>query len=365
VGRNINEKIFADPGTPARTDLYPGHEGYLFIVNEILDSVAANKITFPGGWLTKSDKTVAGGQVTGVIGEKAESTTRRKHNDVEGDKVQFYELTVENLAASLVARFFNDYRPPTAQSNWEWCDPDGVIDRGELAKRVTNALRQPNGFPSQSNPSVNPNGFRDDSWETWAGMHWGIWMADDEHNYLDTASWAHTIQRPSQDPDDTLDSTTGLPRVYDHQHVVWRERERIDAVDPENPDAHNFSHHGWNQSHPDVPYLWGWDPKDFPQTLIKYPGHWGVHVGFPFLYNEVEDIRFIVWLTPTEVFLETVNLSREVTFDIDPTNTRAYKTNTAWKSKTIVPMIVTPKTGAPKASTALNGRGQWVIQKVS
>jgi hypothetical protein len=348
------------------TDFYPGHDGYLFIANELLASIKKDSIFMPQTSVTTSSSDT-------VTGASVKTTPNRaKHNDTP---IPFYMLTVDDLVKSLVDRFWYDARPPTNKSNWEWCDPDLTILQSELRDKLKEALTSPQGFPSYQDPAVNPLGFRNDSWDTWAGTHWGLWLADNGQDYLDTAVWEETTPLPTADPADLLDSTTGKPRVYDHQHVTWLERKTFEAIElaGDGKQIINHAEHGWNNSHPDVAYLWGWDPKELWEwdnkkrllvpVWIKYPGTWGVHVGFPFLVEEAEDdIRFILWLTPTEVFLETVNLSKQASITINPKKTQQYTNDPKWVSETIPDMNEKVKLGHPKSSTALNGRGQWVIQ---
>ncbi len=363
--RSVTRKEFAPP-IAANTDLYPGHGGYLYYVRQLLDGIKDDTIYLPSDSVmretAKYGSLQTGEQVTDVTITKTESRVWFDDN-----KKTYCKMTVDQLVKALSERFYLNNRLPTGISNWEWCDPDVTITPQDLEAKINDVLKSPQGFPSKLNPKVNPLGFGIDSWDTWAGTHWGIWMSDWYGKvYLDTASWQYPIQVPTDDPDDLLDSTTGKPRVYDHQHVTWLERTPFEAVEKDAAGKvirTNIANEGWNSSHPDVSYVWGWDPKDWGEAKkIKYPGTWGVHVGFPFLFKQPDDIRFILWLTPSEVFLESVNLSRQAEIAIDPTKTEQFS-DKAWKSKTIPGMKPTTRTGHPKSSTALNGRGQWVIQK--
>lgn len=373
-------KVFV-PEQWGQTDFYPGLEGYLAIVQELQRGVNGSfgstaTILLPCDSVTTGTRP-ADGMKDFVKGEGAVITTAGytgiqesiKHNDTV---TNFYSLTVDQLVTGLVDRFFDDVQATTGWTNREWCDPGRTLGRSRLATSLKSALEKPNGFPSSLDPArglINPRGFRDDSWDTWAGVHWGVWMSDYGKTYLDTANWESPVLIDADPEDTSIDSTTGKPRRYDHQHVTWLERPKYDAVEKDSGGTvirTNHSEHGWNNSHPDVPYIWGWDPKDWnPAKKIKYPGTWGVHLGYPFLFTAPEDIRFILWLTPTEVFLECVNLSRDDSMiTLTPKLTAQYTdSKETWVSNTIPSMEPTKRRGHPKTSTSLNGRGQWVIRK--
>ncbi len=120
--------------------------------------------------------------------------------------------------------------------------------------------------------------------EAWAGQHRGTWY-DQSQTFSDSADWQHPVKEPSNDPSD-LDNN-GNPRVYDFQSVVFTERT-------------GDARYGWNQSHPEVQYIWGWDPKDNSNDF----GRTGTHVGFVFESGLAE---CIVWVTFKEAFLECVS----------------------------------------------------------
>jgi hypothetical protein len=111
------------------------------------------------------------------------------------------------------------------------------------------------------------------------------------------------------------------PRICDAQKVQWPNRK--------------VGRFGWHQSHPDIDYLWGWDPKDAGNEN----GDIGTHIGFPF---ELGPCSFIIWITPKAAFLEGINTGRTITKVLD--------------GKRV--------TGHPKTSTALTGgRGQWLVER--
>lgn len=379
-GRNPKQKVYPSP-IPANTDPYPGHDGYLFYVNRLLENLRNDKIYLPTNAVTTRVTQPAGGNVTPAKLSNTKTMSMKKHLD---ETENFYVLTIDDLSNNLVDRFFRDFQSSRSESNSAWCDPGGTLRESDLVDLIQNALRFPQGFPSnRTSGMVNPLDFRDDSWHTWAGYHWGYWLTDYGDLYLDTAKWDSPVPRETDDPLDQPDTTTGRPRMYDHQHVEWLERRHYKVIaEADGKERVNYAHHGWNSSHPDVSYLWGWDPKDweyFPKydpatkkwlnvdPTIKYPGTWGVHVGFPFLAEDADDIRFIVWLTPSEVFLETVNFSRMREIKLKPEGTaqdkEAQKKGKIWMPRTILRGQETPKEGNPKSSTALNGHGQWVIER--
>lgn len=156
---------------------------------------------------------------------------------------------------------------------------------------------------------TNPSGFDSgDRWGSWSGTHEGSWFPDVGTKIDDKAEWAEPSKERTHDPQNDLDGN-GQPREYDFQKVHWPGR--------------TCGKDGWNQSHPDVEYVWGWDPKENGEEN----GNIGAHVGFPFKSGDCE---FIIWITKKEAFLEAVNTSH-------------------------------PVPGRKKSSTGLGGCGQWEI----
>ncbi|MFU7528112.1 hypothetical protein [Qipengyuania sp. ASV99] len=126
---------------------------------------------------------------------------------------------------------------------------------------------------------TTPKGYADASgWQAWAGLHQGSWYQDQAAPSPDNARWHAPRQTGAHLP-------AGTP--YDFQ-----------LVDFHAPSG-GVTRRGWNQSHKDVGYVWGWDPKDNGQTN----GEIGAHLGFPFSEDGADAI---IWFTKREVFLEAV-----------------------------------------------------------
>jgi len=160
----------------------------------------------------------------------------------------------------------------------------------------------------------NPEGYADgQGWEVWSGDHVGAWFSPDQE-FEDNARWKDSkkmmLDVPTIAPD--RDSTSAL---VDHQDVEFL-----------TPDG-RIKRIGWDRSHPDVPCLWGWDPKDAGPA----GGAVGTHLGLPFA---VGDLDAIIWITPQEAFLECVR----------PAPDAAPRTNRRRRT-----------------SAGLSGFGQWVV----
>lgn len=139
-------------------------------------------------------------------------------------------------------------------------------------------------------------------WNRWAGLHRGHWYGDDASEELvDDARWYEAIRQPSQVEGDV--DAAGNPRVYHFQKVEFFRHvgppltglRRRPAMRPE------IDRTGWNQSHGDVQYLWGWDPKNQGDEN----GEIGTHVGFPFS-TSLAGPAAILWVTKKEAFVECV-----------------------------------------------------------
>ncbi len=136
------------------------------------------------------------------------------------------------------------------------------IDLRLDADKIEKALANPRGYSSPA------------GWKCWAGHHGGTWYDPSGRRFTDGADWLSPEKQPSK---------RGPKRVYDLQRVHF-----TGAND----------HWGWNQSHPDVPYVWGWDPKPGLDVACFAP-----HIGFTFTCG---DAKAIVWITPAEAFLEMI-----------------------------------------------------------
>jgi hypothetical protein len=159
----------------------------------------------------------------------------------------------------------------------------GVTNSGYLNLTLSiedciNALAHPQGYPG-------PSGFG-----AWQGDMKGKWYNDGQAGTDDGAVWKEPTKEPTHDPENDLDSS-GKPRVYDFQEVVFTGRT-------------GPAKYGWNQSHPEVPYVWGWDGKNNnPATPPSKNGEQGAHIGFTFSKDGAE---CIIWITKEEAFLECV-----------------------------------------------------------
>ncbi|GAB4185260.1 MAG: hypothetical protein Tsb002_08860 [Wenzhouxiangellaceae bacterium] len=150
------------------------------------------------------------------------------------------------------------------------------------------------------NALSNPAGYAPGDWNRWKGRHDGKWTNDDGQMFEDDAEWGG--EKAGE-----RDYGDGGPDDYREQPVTFGDGRE-----------------GYNGSSSDKDFVWGWDPKD-DGSLDK-----GVHVGYPF--NPAAGfglVTCILWVTPTEAFLECV-------FD---------------------------SPGAPngRTSTGLWGKGQWEV----
>lgn len=137
------------------------------------------------------------------------------------------------------------------------------------ARECAAALHTPRGYPTL------------DGWTAWAGKHQGHWFGQDK-NGTDSARW----HRPRLER-----SHHGPARTYNLQPVEFLHENGA------------LKHRALNQSHRDVNYIWGYDPKD--KKGDEELGKWAPHIGFTF---DKETTRCIVWLTPSEAFLECIRL---------------------------------------------------------
>ena len=97
----------------------------------------------------------------------------------------------------------------------------------------------------------------------WAGHYQGTWYAE-RQQFTDNALWHPPRGEPTRHPRTDRDSAN-RPRFYSLQPVEFLNRS-------------GPARFGWNQSHPELPYIWGWDPKEGPDER----GQNGAHLGYPF-----------------------------------------------------------------------------------
>lgn len=234
---------------------------------------------------------------------------------VRGNAIGADLLSRAALAQRLAGQFFG--ASTAAHSNAEWMTVPGRalgFDEAAVAMAAEAAL-------------VTPVGFADGSrWAVWAGTHVGTFYVS-KASFLDVAVWQTARTEPTQIPADVnaTPPDQGQPRQYALQPVSWWNLDKSPA---------RLKRTGWNQSHREVPYIWGWDPKDRGDRKGKI----GAHLGYPFTLGSCE---WIIWVCFGEVFLECVQVS-------------------ATRTATINGRSVT---GRPKTSTRdLPGWGQWLIE---
>ncbi|NND81861.1 MAG: hypothetical protein HKN50_05460 [Gammaproteobacteria bacterium] len=231
--------------------------------------------------------------------------------DVRNDAMDFpwhndrKNVTKREVARELAERHFTGLNPDMQQTNARWLRCPNLT-KAALEAAILDAMTNPRGFPSA------------DGWRDWRGHHKGTWY-DTNQKFWDEAKWNAPTREPTQVAGDN--DAAGNPRIYDHQKVHWPGRK--------------VGRYGWNQSHPEVNYIWGWDPKESGNEN----GCIGTHVGFPFARG---DCKFIVWITPKAIFLEGINTGQRRTETLNGNQVRGY----------------------PKTSTALaGGRGQWLVER--
>ncbi len=216
-------------------------------------------------------------------------------------------VTRQELCQALAHQHYEQRNAMMRQTNAAWLGQDEGT-RTQLEAACLEALTDPSGYASAV------------GWHTWEGIHKGIWYAP-HGQFQDEAWWATPEQEPTNVEDD-LDSHQNR-RIYDVQRVHWPGR--------------SVGRYGWNQSHPDVPYVWGWDPKENGDEN----GLIGAHLGFPF---EVGSLKGLVWITPKTAFLEGVITSTRVARTVNGRQIRGFA-----------------KASTELASANGAGFGQWIV----
>jgi len=239
--------------------------------------------------------------------------TRKVHNlvqKVKEDSMDFpwhrkRGVSKRELCRQLVGRHYRGLNRGMTATNADWLMCEDVT-RESLEAACIDALTNPSGFWSAA-------GF-----DAWRGHHLGRWYEVNQ-SFWDEAEWSAPVREPTRLGSD--DGNGEEPRICDAQKVEWPGRK--------------VGRFGWHQSHPDINYLWGWDPKDAGNEH----GDIGTHIGFPF---DMGPCSFIIWITPKAAFLEGINTETMVTKTLDGRQV----------------------TGYPKTSTALTGgRGQWLVER--
>jgi len=212
---------------------------------------------------------------------------QRVYHEVSSDNINMlYKTNIvsrNQLCSELVNRHNNHKAPGASQTN------AGFIGVTLTQLDCLNALWYSDGYDSSA------------GWTAWAGNLVGTWFNDDNQQFTDPANWNSPVKENGNDG-----------RVYDLQNVLFSARS-------------GNARYGWNMSHPDVAYVWGWDAKD----NNNQHGERGTHVGWTF---EKSGAQCIIWATPEEAFLECVK----------------------------------PKcSGKQRVSTGFFGMGQWTIGSTS
>jgi hypothetical protein len=216
-----------------------------------------------------------------------------------------YGVSKRRLCSQLVERHFQALNRGMTQTNAHWLMSEDIT-QSSLDAACHDALAEPRGF----GPAV---GF-----DAWKGIHKGTWYEANQ-SFWDEAVWSEPARTPCRLTGKQGDD--GQPLICDTQKVNWPNRK--------------VGRFGWHQSHPEINYLWGWDPKD----IGNEDGDIGMHIGFPF---EIGSSSFIIWITPKVAFLEGINTSKTVTRTLNGTELAGY----------------------PKTSAALTGGcGQWLVER--
>jgi hypothetical protein len=216
-----------------------------------------------------------------------------------------YGVSKRQLCSQLVERHFQALNRGMSETNAAWL-VSVDITQASLEAACFSALANPRGFGQGI-------GFA-----AWKGVHKGTWYEPNQW-FCDEAVWAEPAREPCRLAGRQGDD--GQPLICDIQKVNWPNRK--------------VGRFGWHQSHPEINYLWGWDPKD----IGNEDGDIGMHIGFPF---EIGSCSFIIWITPKVAFLEGINTGRTVTRTLNGNEV----------------------TGYPKTSAALTGGcGQWIVER--
>jgi len=273
-------------------DEYPGDDRFTEILQEMLRKIMQDNIDFTGHWLGDG----SGYASTPLAGDAAKLGKAITGRDAQN---QPHPLSRQDVCKLLVERFNTGKNPGMTQTNAQFSGC-GQLTEADCSAALTN----PQGFTAPHN------------WDKWKGSHRGTWYDIPLPNapatprrFDDEARWHDEREVEANDATDT--DSTGQRRRYRFQDVEW-------------PNRCKEASRGWNQSHPEVGYVWGWDPKELTvRPAAADRGKVGAHLGLPFSKG---DCHYIIWFTQTEVFLESIN----------------------------------PTTGK-KTSTGLTGFGQWAV----
>ena len=193
------------------------------------------------------------------------------YHQISSDNVQLaYDQSISDrtdLCAKLISKHNTATPGVASQTNASF------INETITLNTCLNALWYSSGYSSISDLA------------TWAGTLSGTWYDDSGATFNDPAVWNNPINVTTSDPLNDLDSN-GNPRIYIFQQVIFSSRT-------------GDARYGWNQSHSDVAYIWGWDAKDNLQQF----GEVGTHVGWTFDQGQA---KCIIWVTRKEAFLECV-----------------------------------------------------------
>lgn len=123
-------------------------------------------------------------------------------------------------------------------------------------------------------------------WSNWAGNYEGSFYSV-TNKFTDRARWMTPINKQTDLPNQDIDNTNAQLRIYFYQDVDFL-------------DGTTVVRRGFNEAHPDFPYLLGWDPKN----QGNQNGEIGTHIGFSFTRN---NMNYIIWLTPQEAYFEVIS----------------------------------------------------------
>lgn len=226
-------------------------------------TVLAIALLCSGGALGQQDRAAAPGCTDQEFWEKAEELNRKVASGTlmfpDPPTVEGKDLNkIQDLCMYLVDRH-NDMPAGEGVTN---ADHLGGVTI--TVEECVNALTSPSGF--------GPGGF-----DRWKGKHDGKWTNDSGEMFEDDATW-------EEERDGERDYGENGPDNYREQPVKFGDGRK-----------------GYNGSSSDKDFVWGWDPKD-DGSCDK-----GVHVGYPFDPGDgVGLVNCILWITPTEAFLECI-----------------------------------------------------------
>lgn len=235
-------------------DQYPSDTDY----TDIIQSIYQGGLDKPGGKNRPPSSGVAHDQVT--LEEKPQIYTR----------AEIVTILLDRYAADLTLMDGSVINCKTFLWNTEFS-----------SSACLTSLYDTDGYDAQAD------------WDKWAGLHQGHWYRDRGDEFEDAAFWARS----------RLEGQHNGGTPYKFQDATF-----LDS-------ANAVKRRGWNQSHEDVKYVWGWDPKDSGDEQ----GWIGAHLGFR---HDEKGANCLFWFTPYEVFFEAVRtfggLTRRISVGYGP-----------------------------------------------